>query len=85
MTGWIFTVLALCFVQTLIGPKRCLCSSRWPWGRSDIDGQDGVFWARVVYVPAFVSGVPGVRSLVWTIGHAGLGMMVWALWTAGAP
>jgi uncharacterized MAPEG superfamily protein len=31
--------------------------------------------ARVVYVPAYVSGVPMLRSLVWLVGVAGLAMM----------
>ncbi len=31
--------------------------------------------ARVVYVPAYVSGVPLLRSLVWLTGVAGLLMM----------
>jgi len=31
--------------------------------------------ARVVYVPAYVSGVPMLRSLVWLVGVAGLVMM----------
>lgn len=32
--------------------------------------------ARVVYVPAYVSGVPMLRSLAWLAGLAGLAMMV---------
>ncbi len=31
--------------------------------------------ARVVYVPAYVSGVPLLRSLVWLVGVASLVMM----------
>jgi uncharacterized MAPEG superfamily protein len=31
--------------------------------------------ARVVYVPAYVSGIPVLRSLVWLAGVAGLVMM----------
>ena len=31
--------------------------------------------ARVVYVPAYVSGIPMLRSLVWLTGVAGLVMM----------
>lgn len=31
--------------------------------------------ARVVYVPAYVSGIPMLRSLVWLVGVAGLVMM----------
>ncbi len=35
--------------------------------------------ARAVYVPAYVSGVPVLRSLVWLVGVAGLAMMALAL------
>jgi len=42
------------------------------------------FWARLAYVPAYAIAYGGVRSIVWTIGHVGLGMMVWALWGAMA-
>jgi len=31
--------------------------------------------ARVVYVPAYVSGIPMLRSLVWLVGTASLVMM----------
>jgi uncharacterized MAPEG superfamily protein len=31
--------------------------------------------ARIVYVPAYVSGIPMLRSLVWLVGVAGLVMM----------
>lgn len=34
------------------------------------------FWARVAYVPAFVSGIPLARSLVWFVSIAGLLMML---------
>lgn len=37
------------------------------------------FCARVAYVPAYLSGVLGIRSLCWTIGWVGLGMMVTAI------
>ncbi|MEJ2553281.1 MAG: MAPEG family protein [Gammaproteobacteria bacterium] len=35
--------------------------------------------ARVVYVPAYVSGVPVLRSLVWLVGVASLAMMALSL------
>ena len=35
--------------------------------------------ARVVYVPAYVSGVPMLRSFVWLVGVASLAMMALAL------
>lgn len=31
--------------------------------------------ARIVYVPAYVSGIPMLRSLVWLVGMFGLVMM----------
>lgn len=34
------------------------------------------FFARLAYVPAYGSGIPLLRSAVWTVGHAGLVMMV---------
>lgn len=33
------------------------------------------FVARVLYVPAYVSGIPLLRSLAWLVGVAGLVMM----------
>lgn len=35
--------------------------------------------ARVVYVPAYMSGVAGVRSAVWVVSWVGLAMMIAAL------
>jgi uncharacterized MAPEG superfamily protein len=35
--------------------------------------------ARVLYVPAYLSGIGGIRTLVWTVGLVGLGCMVAAL------
>ncbi len=35
--------------------------------------------ARIVYVPAYLSGVPWVRSLIWLVANAGLLIMVWPL------
>jgi uncharacterized MAPEG superfamily protein len=34
------------------------------------------FWARVAYVPAFVLGVPYIRSLIWVISVVGLVLML---------
>ena len=35
--------------------------------------------ARVVYLPLYVAGVPVIRTVVWTIGMVGLGMVLWPL------
>ena len=34
--------------------------------------------ARIVYIPAYASGIIGVRTAVWGVGHAGLLMMALA-------
>lgn len=36
--------------------------------------------ARVVYIPAYLSAVFGLRSLVWTIAMGGLVMMLVGIW-----
>ena len=37
------------------------------------------FLARVLYIPAYITAVSLTRSVVWTIGHIGLGMMAFAV------
>ncbi len=37
------------------------------------------FWSRVVYIPAYVTGIPGLRSLVWFASIAGLLIILWQL------
>ena len=41
----------------------------------------GWIWlgARVVYLPLYWAGVPGVRTLVWTISMVGLAIVIWPL------
>ena len=34
------------------------------------------FWSRVVYVPIYITGIPGVRTLVWAASVIGLVMML---------
>ena len=33
------------------------------------------FWARVAYIPCYVSGVPVIRSIAWFVSLAGLALM----------
>ncbi|MEZ4317812.1 MAG: MAPEG family protein [Myxococcota bacterium] len=40
--------------------------------------------ARVLYVPAYLSGIPGVRSTVWVVSWLGLGAMLVELLAPGA-
>lgn len=37
------------------------------------------FWARLVYVPLYAAGVPGIRTLVWLISFIGIVMVLAAL------
>lgn len=41
----------------------------------------GWIWlgARVIYLPLYAAGVPVIRTIVWTIGMVGLGMVLWPL------
>jgi len=39
--------------------------------------------ARVFYVPAYLLGLPYVRTLIWGTGFAGSAMIAWAVLTAG--
>jgi uncharacterized MAPEG superfamily protein len=36
------------------------------------------FWARLAYVPVYASGIPVVRTLVWTVSIIGLVMVLLA-------
>jgi uncharacterized MAPEG superfamily protein len=47
-------------------------------GRSDALTQWGAqiyFWARWAYLPAYLSGIPYLRSLIWLVVAAGLLLM----------
>jgi len=38
-------------------------------------GAELYFWARVIYVPLYAFGVPGLRSLAWLVSLVGLVMV----------
>ena len=40
-----------------------------------VDGATIFFLARVAYVPAYLSGIPMLRSLIWLAANAGLVVM----------
>lgn len=42
-------------------------------------GAQVFFYARLVYLPVYWTGITYVRSLVWGVGIAGLAMMLFAL------
>lgn len=51
-------------------------------GRGNADTELGAqlyFWARVVYVPLYVFGVPYLRSLVWVVSIWGVLQLLWVL------
>ncbi|MDE2308770.1 MAG: MAPEG family protein [Xanthomonadaceae bacterium] len=37
------------------------------------------FWARLAYVPAYVAGIPYLRTLIWAVSIAGIVMLLAAL------
>lgn len=37
------------------------------------------FWARVAYIPLYVSGIPFLRSIAWVISMVGIVMLAWPL------
>ena len=41
----------------------------------------GWIWlgARIVYLPLYMVGVRGVRTLVWAVSMVGLGLVIWPL------
>ncbi len=68
MNEALFVFLPLALLSVASGPGGLAT-----WGA-------GVFLlARVAYVPAYIAAVGLTRSIVWTVGHAGLGMMAWAV------
>jgi uncharacterized MAPEG superfamily protein len=44
-----------------------------------VAGAELYFWARVVYVPLYVLGVPGIRSLAFVVATVGIVMILGAL------
>jgi uncharacterized MAPEG superfamily protein len=42
-------------------------------------GAEIFFWSRLVYVPLYYLGIPYLRTVVWTVGFVGLGMMAVSL------
>lgn len=43
-------------------------------------GAEIYIWARVLYVPAYVFGIPFLRTLIWTAGFVGIVMVLSAVW-----
>lgn len=37
------------------------------------------FWGRIFYVPAYVSGIPVLRTVIWLTATAGICLIAWEL------
>jgi uncharacterized MAPEG superfamily protein len=37
------------------------------------------FWGRVLYVPAYLAGIPFVRTIIWTVSTLGLVLILWEM------
>lgn len=42
-------------------------------------GAELYFWARLAYVPAYVAGIPWLRSLIWGVAVVGIVLVLVAL------
>jgi uncharacterized MAPEG superfamily protein len=42
-------------------------------------GAELYFWARVIYLPVYIVGIPYLRTLVWFVSVVGLVMVVGGL------
>jgi uncharacterized MAPEG superfamily protein len=60
----LFTIAVLVVV---LGEASSALTERCAWA---------YLWARILYVPAYASGVYLVRSLIWTVGFAATGIML---------
>ncbi len=54
------------------------------FGALTMIGAELYFVGRVIYLPLYAAGVPGIRTLVWLIGTIGLIMVVVALFMGPA-
>jgi uncharacterized MAPEG superfamily protein len=51
-------------------------------GRTDAWTALGVqlyLWARLVYVPLYLAGIPYLRSMAWAVSVGGIGLVLWPL------
>lgn len=51
-------------------------------GRADAWTALGVqlyLWARLVYVPLYLAGIPYLRSLAWVVSVGGIALLLWSL------
>ena len=60
----LFTIAALVVV---LGEASSTLTERCAWA---------YLWARILYVPAYASGIYLVRSLIWTVGFVATAIML---------
>ena len=46
---------------------------------STAHGAEIYVWARTLYVPAYISGIPFLRTIIWGVSIAGIVMILWQL------
>lgn len=42
-------------------------------------GAQVYFWGRVLYFPAYISGIPFARTIIWSVSLVGLLLIFWEL------
>ena len=47
---------------------------------NSVIGAQLYLWARVLYVPAYVSGIPVIRTILWAASIVGMMMVLRAIW-----
>lgn len=47
-----------------------------------LQGAQLFFWARLLYIPVYYIGIPYLRTAVWLVSIAGLGLMIQAMLAA---
>jgi uncharacterized MAPEG superfamily protein len=43
------------------------------------------YWARIFYIPVYMAGIPYLRTGVWAVSVAGMGLILWAILGAAPP
>lgn len=49
------------------------------WTTTTALGVQLYFWGRLLYVPAYVAGIPFVRTIIWLVSIVGMLMLAWTL------
>jgi uncharacterized MAPEG superfamily protein len=60
-------------------PVALMLNARQPTPAVGISAAATFFFARLAYVPAYASGIPGLRSTLWCVGHGAIFVMVYVL------